>query len=340
MNVGIVKLSSLGDVVHALPLAPALRRAFPRARLSWLAEARESAILRGHPDLDEIVVMDTRGWRRLLRAGALSRFSAEVRRARRRLRDARFDVVIDAQGLLKSALLVHWTRADLRIGFGTAWSREPLAALSYNCRVDPPAAAAHVVDQYLALLQPLGVSPAPAVFSLPTSISAETRMDEFFAAWALKPRRDVVALNPGAGHPDKRWPLSHFHALARGLLERGLRLVIVWGPGESDLAHAIHADLPPGAVVAPPTDLDDLLALLRRSALLVTGDTGPLHLAAALGRPTVAVFGPTSPERNGAYGAPARHALRGSDLRVESVTPDTVLAAVSDALAGARDAAP
>jgi len=334
LNVGIVKLSSLGDVVHTLPVASALRRAFPRARIVWRVEAREAALLREHPALDEVIVVDTRGWRRLLRAGTCGRLAAEVRQTRRHIRDARLDVVIDAQGLLKSALLVRWARADVRVGFAASWSKEPLAALATNCRVDPPASAVHVVDQYRALLQPLGVSDTSPVFHLPTSARAEARMDEVFAACALGARQGVVTLNPGAGKPAKRWPAEHFRALSRGLLERGMRVVIAWGPGELDLARAIHAGLPPGAILAPPTDLDDLLALLRRSALLVAGDTGPLHLAVALGIPTVAVFGPTSPDRNGPYGAPPGRVLRARDGRVESVVPEAALAAATAALAG------
>lgn len=340
LNVGIVKLSSLGDVVHTLPLASALRRAFPRARVVWLVEAREAAVLRDHPGLDEVIVVDTRGWRRLLRAGACARLAAEVRQTRRRIRDARLDVVIDAQGLLKSAVLVRWARADVRVGFAAAWSKEPLAALATNCRVDPPASAVHVVDQYRALLQPLGVGDTSPVFHLPTSARAEARMDDLFAACALEARQGVVTLNPGAGKPVKRWPVEHFRALSRGLLDRGMRVVVAWGPGELDLAQAIHAGQAPGAVLAPPTDLDDLLALLRRSALLVAGDTGPLHLAAALGVPTVAVFGPTSPDRNGPYGAPPGRALRGRDGRMESVRPEAVLAAVTAALAEVASEAP
>src|SRR5439155_286892 len=159
---------------------------------------------------------------------------------RRELRSARFDVALDLQGLIKSGLLVRLTRAPLRIGFDQRWCREPLNVLATNRRVAPPIEARHVVDQYLSLLGALGIAGRVLEFRLPSDPAAEARMDEFFAGAGLKPRDRVVVLNPGAGRPEKRWPLERFRALAGVLTAaHGARVVVVWGPGEEADARAV-----------------------------------------------------------------------------------------------------
>ena len=334
-RIALVKLSSLGDVVHALPLAASLRAACPAARLTWVVERREAAILREHPALDEVIVADTRGWRRARSAGALAAALREVRALRRRLAGARFDVAIDAQGLLKSGLLVAATRARVRVGFAASVAREPLATAFTTERVTPPPTAMHVVDQYLALLGALGISERRHEFPLPASAVAASRADEWLAGVGIKPRHRLVILNPGAGRADKRWPVASFATLARRLVDDGgAHAVITWGPGEEDLARGIasaSAASGPGVVLAPPTDLDTLLALLRRASVVVAADTGPLHLAAALGTLCVGLYGPTSAARNGPFG-PAHRTLTSDDRTMASLAPEAVLPLVLEML--------
>jgi lipopolysaccharide heptosyltransferase I len=330
-RIALVKLSSLGDVVHALPVAATLKAARPGARLAWVAERREAALLRGHPALDEVIVADTRGWRRARTPAAARAALADVRALRRRLSAWRFDVALDLQGLMKSGLIAAACGAPLRIGFAAGWGREPLHALFVNRRVQPPPSARHVVDQYLALLAPLDVEDRRYDFYLPLSPVAEARMEEWLAATGLKPQRRLVVLNPGAGRAEKRWPVEHFAALARRLAqEADAQVTVVWGPGEESTARAIvaHGAL---ATLAPPTDLDALLALLRRASVVVAADTGPLHLAAALGVPCVGLYGPTAAARNGPYGEGHR-ALTSPDGTLPGLTPEQVLAAVVEAL--------
>jgi heptosyltransferase-1 len=331
MNIAIVKLSSLGDVVHALPVAATLRARLPAARLSWIVERREARVLTGHPALDEIVTVDTRGWRRARSLAALVEAIGELSAVAGRLRRGRIDVALDLQGLLKSGLLAALTRAPLRLGFTARTCREPLSALGTNRRV-PRAAGRHVVEEYLALLAPLGIGEPVMEFRLPSHPAAEASVNEFFTAAGLKPRDRVVVLNPGAGRPGKRWPPEQFRALARRLVETGARVVVVWGPGE-DVAARTIAEGGPGrqVVLAPPTDLDELIATLRRASLVVAGDTGPLHLAAALGTPCVGIYGPTAARRNGPWGAGHR-TLQGRDGRTEAVTVDDVMAATTGLL--------
>ena len=339
MNVALVKLSSLGDVVHALPVAAALRRGLPQARIVWLAERREAAILRDNPAGDAVVPVDTRGWRRALDLRALGRPLAavhaggEISELTRHLRAARFDVAVDLQGLAKSGVLTALTGAPLRIGFVAARCREPLNALFTNHRVAPPPEARHVVEQCLALLAPLGVRPAAVEFPLPVDAGAEARVDDVLAGAGIKPRRRLVVLNPGAGRPDKRWPVERFARLAARLVEEaGATVLVVWGPSEEPAARAIVAAAPRGALAAPPTGLGELCAVLRRASVVVAGDTGPLHLAAALGAPCVGLYGPTSIERNGPWGQGGR-ALAGPDGTLGSLDVARVFRAVAE-LAG------
>ncbi|HKZ04423.1 MAG TPA: lipopolysaccharide heptosyltransferase I [Methylomirabilota bacterium] len=332
MKVAIVKLSALGDVVHALPLARAIRRAHPLAQITWIVERRESAILRGHPDLDRVIPVDTRRWRRLLRYPEGAReVWGKVSGLRRRVRMADLDVAIDCQGLLKSGLLTAFTGARLRIGFRRAYCRERLNVLFTNRRVRPPAAAVHVVDQNLALLAPLGIAAAPAEFVLPVRPEVDRRMEQALTAVGLTNGERVVALNPGAGRKDKLWPIECFRDLAERLIAQAdARVLILWGPDELPLAQRIATGL--SAQVAPPTDLDELTAVLRRVSLIIAGDTGPLHLAAALGTPALGLYGPTSVERNGPYGA-EHQGLQSPDGTMGGLTPEVVLDAAQAMLA-------
>ena len=332
-RIAIVKLSSLGDVIHALPVARALRRHFPDASLTWIVEARELAILRDHPDLDRVIPVDTRLWRRLIwRPAGARQVWQKLGRLSARVRAARFDVAIDLQGLLKSGVLTAYTGAPLRIGFAVSHCRERGNALFTNRRVAPPPAAVHVVDQYLALLSALDVPAGPAEFHVPARPVAERRMDEFLVEHGFKSSDRIVALNPGAGRADKRWPVRHFRALAERLgTEEGARVLLLWGPDEVHMARQIGDGLTSPAILAPPTDLDELTSLLRRVSLMIAGDTGPLHLAAAVGTPALGLFGPTSAARNGPYGARCR-AIRSADGTMETLAPDAVFEAARELL--------
>ena len=327
-----MKLSALGDIVHALPVAAALRALLPSAAITWVVERRHAAVLRQHPALDELIVVDTHAWRRARRAGDLTMAAHDIGAVRRRLRDARFDVAIDLQGNVKSGALTGVTRAPLRIGFTADRCREPLNAIFTNRRVRPPGSAVHVVDQYLALLAPLGATAGAAVaFHLPSDAAAEQSIDEFFATAGLKAHDRLVVLNPGAGHARKRWPVERFAELAKRLATAdAARVLVVWGPGEEALAQPIvEAGQRGWTLLAPPTDLDALIALLRRTSVLVSADSGPLHLAAALGVACVGLFGPTSSRRNGPYGA-GHHALDGVGGTVQAIDVDAVVRAVTE----------
>jgi lipopolysaccharide heptosyltransferase I len=281
----IIKPSAIGDVVHALPVLNLLRRRWPAAHLSWLVTPACAGLLERHPQLDEVVRFERRefgrGWRNPRVAWDLMRFMLGL--ARRR-----FDLVVDLQGLFRSGWLAAATRAPLRAGFAKA--REG-AWLFYTHRVPTGPPEQHAIERYLTLAQAVGCERAPVEFHFAVDDSDRS------AVAALTPGRYAVLL-PGANWVTKQWPVERFAALVGPLRRRmGLECVVAGGPETKALAARI-----PGAVdLAGRTNLRQLVALLERAALVVANDTGPMHIAAALGRPLVTPFGPTNPVRTGPY---------------------------------------
>ncbi len=289
MNVLIVRLSAIGDAVHGLPVLCALREFLPTARLTWVAEERAAAILSGHKDLDRLIVVPRRWWRS----------PSAILKLRRELRQFPQEVSIDLQGLTKSAAVARLSGADLRIGFAKPEGRE-LSRWLNNRLIKTT--AAHVVDRYLELLEPLGISRPPVRFDVPRRPADETTISSFIRQRGLG--SGFVVLNPGAGWPSKRWPTERYAAVARYLgQQRHLQTVVVWA-GAQERAWADQIITTSGGVahMAPQTSLSELGELCRRARLFVGSDTGPLHLAAAVGTQCVGLFGPMPGSRNGPYG--------------------------------------
>ncbi len=279
----IVRLGSLGDIVHALPAAAALRRAAPQARIDWLVDAQHRELVDLVPIIDEAVVLRARtlgGWLDVARL----------------LRAQRYDVAVDLQGLLKSAVLARASGARRVLGF-SIWHLRERTARPFYSETATPDGAEHVVRKNLALVAALGVPAERLEFPLARRDSAALAEVQRAAAGA-----PFALVNPGAAWPNKRWPPDRFGALAEILPSRfGLMPFVLWGPGEEALARAV-ADASGGvAIVAPRTSISDLVELARGASLMVSGDTGPIHLAAAVGTPVVGLYGPTSPARNGPW---------------------------------------
>jgi lipopolysaccharide heptosyltransferase I len=292
----LVRLGALGDVVHAIPVAAALRRAFPSARIDWLVSAKHREILDLVPVIDRRLVINDR---------ADASGGASLLAAIRELRRSRYDAAIDLQGLIKSALLARASGAPRVIGFSSAYARERAARLFYTEAHDPgrgglydPRETRHVVDINLGVLERLGVRSPAREFPIEEMPSAAARgiVDATGGRYAL--------LNPGAAWPNKRWPPDRLAALATHLRHRhGLTSVVLWGPGEEQLAAAVVSAAPDAAVLSPRTTIGDVVALARGASLMVSGDTGPTHIATALGTPLVGIYGPTRPSRNGPMSA-------------------------------------
>lgn len=288
-RVVVVRLSAIGDVIHTLPVACALREAFPRCGVAWVVESRAAALLRGHPAIDELVELP----RGFLKSPAC------MWQLRKRLRTWRPDVAIDVQSLSKSALVAWLSGARWRIGFARPQGREIAPWLN---RVHVRPRAVHVVEQYLELLEPLGICRPAVRFGIPELPGEGQAAEAFLERSGL--RGGFAVLNAGSGWPSKRWPSDRFAAVARHLGQAWhLSCLVVWaGEEERRWAEAIVGAAAGRARLAPATSLRELAALLRRARLCVSSDTGPLHLAAALGTPCVGLYGPWPAERNGPFG--------------------------------------
>lgn len=279
----IVRMSALGDIVHALPVLAALRQAIPTLEIDWLADRRYAGVL----DLVDGLT------RRIIGRPGLARAVSE-------LRARAYDVALDLQGLLKSAAMARLSGARRVIGFETSALRERSAAWFYTEQVRVPPNP-HIIQKNLSVLPLLGVSEAPPL-RFPFVRPASGAADAVTADMAARGAAGFVLINPGGGWPNKRWAPARFGALAHTMHERhGLASYVLWGQGEARLADAVVSASHGQAFRAPETTLGDLLALASRARLLVSGDTGPLHLAAAIGTPLVGLYGPTWPERNGPW---------------------------------------
>jgi heptosyltransferase-1 len=290
----LVRLGALGDIVHAIPVAAAVKRSFPQARIDWLVSAKHREILDLVPVIDRRLAINDR---------ADSKGGASLAASIRELRRQHYDAAIDLQGLIKSALISRASGAENIIGFSRKYVREGLASFFYTSVHDPGGdgiyartETRHVVEINLGLLEPLGIR----------NVIPEFPIDQVESP-ALAQMSSAVGgrfalLNPGAAWPNKRWAPQRLAALADALRDRhGLMSVVLWGPGEREIGETVVAHARGSALLSPRTTIADVVALARHALLMVSGDTGPTHLAAAVGTPIVGIYGPTRPERNGPW---------------------------------------
>jgi heptosyltransferase-1 len=280
----VVRLGSLGDLIHALPAVTALRDAWPDAEIDWVVERAHAELLTLVPTLSRVMVLGDRtvgGWWSVIRT----------------LRARRYDVAIDLQGLVKSAALARLSGARRVVGFDRAALRESAARFFYTEAI-AVGEGRHVIDKNLALVRGLTSGIATRSAPFPLAIMASPALEALRAQGI----GDFAVLNPGAAWPNKRWPTQSFAEVARAIRSTyGWTPVVLWGPGEQSIAQAIVDGSGGVAVCAPATTLADLIAISRAAKLFVSGDTGPLHIAGATGTPIVALFGPTTPSRNGPW---------------------------------------
>lgn len=287
----IIKPSSLGDVATALPLLCDLRRAYPAARIDWLVHPAFADLLHGHPCLDEVILFDRKAlanW--YWRPKAMQMFHGLIAN----LRDRHYECVIDAQGLLRSAAIARASGAQMRIGPSDA--REGAVTL-YTHRVVSPRASELAVVRMRALAEPLKVPPTPVQFLLPVQSAAARWADETLADCP-----DPVILIPGARWNNKRWPAEKFSAIVGRLADIGQNVVILGALAETPACDAAAYRHKNALNLAGRTSLAQMVALLARARAVVSNDTGPLHVAVALGRPVVGVYGPTNPASVGPFG--------------------------------------
>lgn len=331
----IVRLSAMGDVIHALPAVHALREAFPQAHIGWLIEERWAELLSAvgsprcglrsglRPLVDEVHTVNLKAWGKSLLSMSTVQRIATIWND---VRDAHYDVAVDLQGAMRSAVLARLS--GVRVVYGAAAPRESPASLWYTRKV--VGHGGHVVEQNLSIVEALTGrevkrSAQDVSSELPCDPAVEVRTEQGLAQHGV---RDFAILNPGAGWGAKRWPAERYGEVARGLAHAGLCPLVNYGPGEEYLFRAVLAA---SGGTAKPTKgtITELIALTRRARLFIGGDTGPLHLAAALRVPAVAIYGPTDPARNGPYGT------RSIVLRSpESVTSHARRAAADEGMLG------
>jgi lipopolysaccharide heptosyltransferase I len=279
----IIRLSSLGDIIHALPAFAALRTKFPESRISWVVEPKGKEILDLVSGLDEIIVLHKKRWWR------------DINRLKRRDR-----VALDFQGLVKSALLAYLSRAQKRIGFSRQNLREPLAAVFYTEKLEKISEDGHVAGKNLRLLTKLGIEETRLEFPLKISDDLREKVRSQFGKLGFSRDKKLVIYNLGAAWETKRWFPERWAEVIKAVNRADQFPLLLWGnDAERELALRVNAKT--GVSLAPFLSVKEVFALLKEGALLISGDTFALQAACALGIPTVGIFGPTNPRRNGPF---------------------------------------
>ena len=313
----LIKLSAVGDVVHTIPVLNKLRRRYPLAQLDWLVTPAIAELLRHHPAITNIIEFEREAWSKPWR---LEPFASYLRLASR-LRAAAYDLVVDMHGQFRTAALTLATGAPARIGFDRpragVWDASPRkfpeqarkhawqgaregSWLAYTHHIPVPTLDLHAVDRYLNVGPILGLDREPADFSFPIPQSAVSQVETLLAQHGAN-RAEIVIMAPGTIWETKQWGSEKFAQVAAHFLSKGLAVILIGSQRERVVCEEVAA-LSPGAIdLAGRTALSELAALIRRSAISVTNDSGPMHLAVALDRPVVSIFGPTDPVWIGPY---------------------------------------
>lgn len=293
-NFLVVKLSAIGDVIHALPVSYAIKETFPEAHLTWVVEPTAYDILAGNPYIDDIILFEKKRFR------TVRGFLEEIGPFRRALRMRRYDAALDLQGLFKSAAIVAQSGATMRLG--TANMREGSAYVSRP--VKGAHASGHIVERYLDVARAIGCRVDDVRFPVTVNAREAASADALLAAEGVREESRFVVLAIGANWPNKRWPTKYFAVLADWLYcEKLIPVIVGGGRLDESLVRGIEAlaEVPPVNLVGR-TSLKELAHIFARAALVLGGDTGPVHLAAGLGTKTIMLMGPTDANRNGPYG--------------------------------------
>jgi 3-deoxy-D-manno-octulosonic-acid transferase/heptosyltransferase-1 len=303
MKILIVKLSAIGDVIHTLPALTALRRRYPNAQIDWLVEDAAADLVQGHAALSRVLVWRRREFVKLLRAGKLSSAVSLFFSLLLALRDIRYDLIIDFQALLKSSLWIFLARGRRKAGFGQGMAHSENSHLFLNERIPAVSMEMHALDRGLRLLQALGIPGSQVLYDLPVGKKEGREAEQLLVESGVRLDQPFVAINPVAKWPTKLWTAERFRELAGRLLEKGFQVVFTGSKEDRPLIDEIASTL--NSLVSRVdgrTTLKVLAAVFRSASVVVSTDTGPMHLAAAVGTPVVALFGPTAPWRTGPYG--------------------------------------
>lgn len=297
-SICILRLSSIGDIIHTLPVAHLLKERFPAARLTWVAEKGMSALLNHHPAVDQLLLVDTKKWRKRIFSPVVWR---ELFSFFRYVRMQGFDLALDFQGAFKSAILARFSGAARRIGMARSDRKERWSSIFLNEFSRATTEKKHIIEKNLALLESVGIQSdsLPLQFHIHPEEEAVEYVEQELRKLEVE---NFVLINPGGGWITKLWDEDKFAQLI-DLIYNDLHIpsLILWGPGERHLADKIMRKCITPAMVSFSTNLSELIALVSKSRLMVSGDSGPLHVASALGIPVVGLYGPTDPVRNGPW---------------------------------------
>ncbi len=307
----IIRLSAIGDVVRVLPALHALREHHPHAQIDWAVEAKSAGILEDHPALDDIILFN--------RPGGMRENAAAFIRFLREIRANRYDIVLDFHGILKSGLAMAFSRATKRIAFAAPRSQEG-SALFATERVKLPSARMNRMEENLELVKALGVRRGNLDVIIPVAHDIQDEVDDWLADKFHGGKR-IVAVHAPVDRPEKQWPLENYAALADMFLADGrFEVLLTWGPGQEDVVERVRSLSRRNPEIAPETSsLKHLAWLLSRCDLLVGGDTGPMHIASAMGTPIVALFGGTDPAMHNPMRQPCAVLYRGPDPPLRAV---------------------
>ena len=279
----VIKLRAIGDVLLSTAVLPDLRKAFPDAAIDFLTEKPSRQVVEGNPEISSAIVYDGR---KQNGAGLIAD-----------IRGRKYDLVIDLFGNPRSALVTLFSGARYRVGYRFGWRR-----YCYNIVVTPRGGEVHNIDFNLDALRAIGIPVGHPTASFTIDAEAEAFAERFYSGSGLD-CRSVVALNPGGGWYTKRWPSCQYVALGGMLAEKyNTQIIVLWGPGEQETAREIISQMRSKALLIPAADLKQLAAIIKQCAAMVTNDSGPMHIAAAVGTPVLAIFGPTIPDLQGPVG--------------------------------------
>jgi 3-deoxy-D-manno-octulosonic-acid transferase/heptosyltransferase-1 len=294
----MIKLSAIGDVIHTLPALAALRKKFPDAHITWVIEEATADLIMDHPALDRVIISRRKSWLNDLKTGRFGRPVKEFSAFVKTLRDRPYDLVIDFHGLFKSAVIALLSGGTRKLGYD---SMQELSGLFYSEKI-PEDMKKHAVDRYLDFLHYLGADVGAPEFAIPIDKDRQTLVDSLLQAEGIDIEKPFVAVSPVALWETKLWSNHQFAGLCDRMI-RDMKVPVVFTGSEKKAVEGIQSLMTmPSVNLAGRTTLRDLACLYRRASLLITTDSGPMHLAAAMGTPVVALFGPTDPLRTGPYG--------------------------------------
>lgn len=305
MNILIVKMSAIGDVIHTLPALNALRAHFPDARITWLVEEAAADLVIGHPCVDNVIVSKRKQWIKALFSSSFPSALIKILTFIRALRETEYDMVIDFQGLLKSGVMVMLAKGKKKIGFDTGMEHAECSHLFYNHRITPVSMEIHALKRGLMMIQSLGVRADKVEYRLPVTPGDQRAVRTLLQKNGINAKEKIICINPQATWETKLWDNKKFADLSDRIQERySARIVFTGGPEDRPIIDTIISMTNKTCInLAGLTTLKMLAALYEQSEVLITTDTGPMHLGAAAGTRVVAVFGSTAPWRTGPYGS-------------------------------------